>query len=159
MSEIQELQAKINALQVEQNRIKRLELADRQKAERKRKDEFMITQGIHTGRSDDYWTLTVGKYEEIYGDSVPLYDFYFGYEVQACPTHLDDSCTGEDECDDIEWAFEAKINGNSVMILPASQLTGESVSYDDGDQLLLAGIGMFIRDHMEVKREQVKVSE
>lgn len=144
----QEMQNEIRRLERERQELVRKASDARAREARSREDAFIRREGIHTNCSDDYWTLTVGKHEPIYKDSVPLYDFYFGYERPYCPVHGADekAC---DTCPESEWGFEAKVNGKSVLRLGASALAG-TPSYDDGVELLLAGIAMFMRDHMTI---------
>lgn len=144
MKTSQEIQAEIRRLEQEASDLRRAEQEKGRRARQERRDDFIKNEGIHTGCSDDYWTLTVGKYADIYKEGIPAYEFYFGYEEPWCPLH---GARCPEDCDESEWGFTASIRGQRVMHLGSSSLLPD-YSHDDGAELLLAGIGMFIRDHM-----------
>lgn len=66
-----------------------------------------------------------------------VYEFYFGYERTICPVHGNDS---KCECNDKQWAFVARKNGQEV-----GRLSARQVHYHGGEcvEALLRGIARF----------------
>lgn len=135
------LESQIAELQRQQQELRRQE-AERKRREQQAKEElFEKTEGVHVGCSDDYATLTVGRYGPVYDYRLgpPLFEFYYGYEHTVCPVHADPSeC---EDCDESEWAFIVKERGTETLRLGMSALAPDASEPSD---YLLSGIGMWL---------------
>ena len=123
------------------------ELQEAQEAERVRAraeellsiQSFKEREGIEVSISDEHATLSLKK-EGL--------EFYFGADETWCPKHLGDWQSCEDDCD-TEWSLTVRKDGNTLLHVPHSQMD-PALSYDDIAECLLCGIGMWLRQKLEV---------
>jgi hypothetical protein len=74
--------------------------------------------------------------------SVGPYSFYYGYEETFCPNH-GRQCP--DECEDVVWAFVAKIDRNEVFRTGIKEVDDQF----NCDECLIEGMRLFIADRLQ----------
>lgn len=116
----------------------RQELRERQ--EQALRQSFEEKEGISIHISDEHAEMKIAPLD---------LSFYFGADEPWCKTHkktAEGSCFDDDDCE-TEWGFVIRWNQSEIMRVGASELHPD-LSYDDIEQCLLCGIGLWLRRYI-----------